>query len=217
MAYFRRRRCASRSWEQLDGRGRSVLEQAVARGYDVLGLARDPDAIRVRDRRVEVRRANVLDADTFVEAIAGADALISTLGTGASRAETELYSRGAANELAAMAANGIGTLAVIAAAPVGARHEQPLMERRIAMPILDRLFGFYEDMRRMEATLRASDVAWISLRPPRLVAKAATMAYRMDTKPLPKGRKLTYADLARALLDAVADPLRHRQAWYVAN
>jgi putative NADH-flavin reductase len=38
-----------------------------------------------------------------------------------------------------------------------------------SFPVLDRLFGGqYEDMRRMETILHASDVDWIALRPPRL-------------------------------------------------
>src|SRR5262249_29187167 len=104
------------------------------------------------------------------------------------------------------------------AAPVGPRDEQPFLDRRIAMPLLERFFGaLYADMRQMENALAASELNWVALRPPRLVAKPAQGAYRLDTKPLPKARTLTYADLATALLDSLARNDLIRRAAYVAN
>ena len=198
--------------------GKLVVEQALDRGFQVRALARNPDAIGVQNPALESVRVDVRDAEALSSAVAGCDALISTLGAGAARNATDLYSQGVANELQAMAANDIKTLEVVSAAPAGPRDEQPFPARRIMFPILWRLFGGqYEDMRRMEAILRASSVDWIALRPPRLVNKPATGAYRTDTKPLSGARRITYPDLAAALLDALArDDLRHR-AVYIAN
>lgn len=121
--------------------------------------------------------------------------------------------------LSAMGANGSSKLAVISAAPVGPRAEHPFLERRMLMPVLDRLFGAtYDDMRRMETLLQASDVDWVSLRAPRLVNKPATGHYRMQAdRPLPKARRITCSDLATALLDSLdREDLYHRAA-FVAN
>jgi nucleoside-diphosphate-sugar epimerase len=74
--------------------------------------------------------------------------VVSALGVGTSRARTRVYSEGIANVLEAMRSHGIGRLAVISAAPVGPRGEQPFLERRVVMPVLERLFACYEDMRR---------------------------------------------------------------------
>jgi putative NADH-flavin reductase len=167
-----------------------------------------------------LRSADARDPDAVTGAIGGAEAVVSALGTGSSRAATDVYSRGVANEVAAMHAHGIRRLAVISAAPAGPRAEQPFLERRVAMPLLERFFGgIYADMRRMEALLTEDrdDLAWVALRPPRLVAKPATGDYRIDTRPLPKARRLTYADLATALLDCLDHPDLHRRAAYVAN
>jgi NAD(P)H-binding len=90
--------------------------------------------------------------------------------------------------------------------------------QRIAMPLLDLFFGaIYADMRRMEAILNESDADWIALRPPRLVDKPATGAYRLDTQPLPKARTLTYPDLATALLDSLDREDLYGHSAYVAN
>jgi hypothetical protein len=118
-----------------------------------------------------------------------------------------------------MESNGAGKLAVISALPAGPWEEQPLLQRRIALPILTRFFGAsYDDMRRMETILQeTTDLDWISLRPPRLVNKPSKGAYRIDTRPLSKARAITYGDLAAALLDSLERQDLYRRAAYVAN
>jgi uncharacterized protein YbjT (DUF2867 family) len=84
--------------------------------------------------------------------------------------------------------------------------------------MLWRLFGAtYTDMARMEEILRRSGTSWISLRPPRLIDKPATGAYRIGLTPPPKGRSLRCADLAAALLDVIDQPEFFRTALYVSN
>lgn len=199
--------------------GLQVVEQALGRGHTVTALARRPQAIPVRSERLAAVAADVFDRATVAEHLAGADAVVSTLGVGSSRAPTTVYSTGIGNVLAAMGAHAVARLAVISAAPVGPRAGQPLLERRIAMPILDRLFGAtYADMRRMEHALAGSQVDWIALRPPRLVDKPAKGEYRIDAdQPLRKARSLTYADLATALLDCLGREDLYGRAAFVAN
>ncbi len=199
--------------------GRQVIEQGLARGHHVTALARRPEAVTVRDKNLVIARADVLGAGQLTAGLTGAEAVISTLGVGASRAPTVIYSQGITNALSAMAANGISHLAVISAAPVGPRDEQPFLQRRVAMPLLERVFGAsYDDMRRMEALLVNSEINWVSLRPPRLVNKPATGNYRLDAvRPLAKARSLTYADLAAALLDSLDRQDLYRRAVFVAN
>jgi putative NADH-flavin reductase len=199
--------------------GRQVVEQALARGHHVTALARRPDEIALRHARLSTVAADVSKLESLCDALTGSAAVISALGIGSSREPTAVYSEGVANVLRGMSAHQIDKLAVISAAPAGPRAEQPFLERRLAMPILDRIFGAtYEDMRRMEATLSQSNVSWVSLRPPRLVDKKAKGRYRIDpVKPLRRARSLTYSDLATALLDSLHRPDLHRRAVYVAN
>jgi putative NADH-flavin reductase len=132
---------------------------------------------------------------------------------------TVVYSEGIANVLHAMGAHGIRRLAVISAVPAGPRAEQPFLQRRVIIPILERVFGAsYDDMRRMEELLHGSDLDWVCLRPPRLVSKKPTGRYRLDaSRPLPKARSITYADLATALLDSLDRPDLYQRTAYVAN
>jgi hypothetical protein len=118
-----------------------------------------------------------------------------------------------------MQSNGTDKLAVISAVPAGPWAEQPMLQRRIALPLLQRIFGgTYDDMRLMEAILgETNGVDWISLRPPRLVDKRPKGTYRIDTRPLAKASAITCGDLATALLDSLTRPDLYRHAAYVAN
>jgi hypothetical protein len=118
-----------------------------------------------------------------------------------------------------MSANGIRRLVVISASPVGPRAEQPAAFRLVVLPILDRFFGgAYADLGRMETVLnRRDDLEWACLRPPRLLDRPARGAYRLDPKPLPRSRSLTYADLATALLDCAEGIEPQTGMLYIAH
>jgi len=198
--------------------GRIVVKDALARGHQVVAVARTDQVSEPDDHNLTNARADVRDAGALMHALVGTDAVISALGVGASRAGTDVYSTGVSNTLAAMKSNGAAKLAVISAVPAGPSAELPILQRRIAVPLLQRIFGFYDDMRRMEAILGdATEVDWISLRPPRLVNRRPRGTYRIDLHPLPKGRAITYGDLATALLDSLERQDLYRHAAYVAN
>lgn len=198
--------------------GLEVVKQGLQRGYEVRAITRRPNAVGMEHENLKIHAADVLDPVALAPALAGVDAIVSTLGIGTSRAATVVYSDGIRNIVKPMGRNGPKLVVVISATPVGPRAEHPFIDRRIVMPILESfLHATYEDMRRMEAVLQESDVDWISVRPPRLVNRAGTGAYRLSTEPLPRGRKITYADLGTALLDAIGRKNLYRKVAFVAN
>lgn len=197
--------------------GARVVNQAAKRGHHVVALARRPN--QVAGERVRPLAADALDRDAVRLALAECEAVISVLGVGTSRKPTTLYSEGVRNVLDAMDAHQISRLAVVSAAPVGPRDVHPLLQRRVVLPLLDLAFGeTYKDMERMEAALRASTVNWVSLRPPRLIAKPERGRYSLRVDgPVAGGRSMRYGDLATALLDVVDDQALSRTAAYVAS
>lgn len=199
--------------------GRIVVRDALARKHQVIAVARTDEVSAPDDDHLINARADVRDPDALMRALEGANAVISTLGVGTSRAPTDVYSTGIRNALGAMQSTGATKLAVISAVPAGPWAEQPMLQRRIALPILQRIFGAtYDDMRRMEAILReTTEVDWIAIRPPRLVDKRPNDAYRIDARPLAHAGAITYADLATALLDSLTRQDLYRRAAYVAN
>src|ERR1700744_5259765 len=173
--------------------GRHVVSQALGRGHQVVAIARRPEQVDVpagRERLI-VTAADAHDAAALRHAVDGSEAIVSTLGAAAGRRPTDVYAAGISNLLGVIDGGRIRRLAVISAAPVGPRDEQPTIFRHLVLPILDRLFGgAYADMGRMERALQArDDLEWACLRPPRLVAKPAA-GYRIGSRPLPRTRSL---------------------------
>jgi putative NADH-flavin reductase len=199
--------------------GRQVVRQALDRGHEVVAVARSPEKLNVAGDRLTVAAADVHDADALARAVVGADAIVTTYGAAAGRQPTDVYSAGITNVLAAMESGGVRRLAAISASPAGPRDGQPAALRLLVLPILERLFGgAYADLRRMETVLaRRDDLEWACLRPPRLLDRPATGAYRLDRKPLPRSRSLTYPDLATALLDCADGTESRAGMLYVAN
>jgi putative NADH-flavin reductase len=72
-------------------------------------------------------------------------------------------------------------------------------------------------MRLMERILVDSHVEWTVLRPPYLTDRAAKGRYRLAVDgPIKRATSISRADLATALLDAIADDRLSRRAIAVA-
>jgi putative NADH-flavin reductase len=154
-----------------------------------------------------VLRGDVLDGGTLAAAMAGHEAVVSTIGV-TSRGPTTLYSDGMPNIIAAMRATGVGRLVAVSAAPLGIDEGDTLPSRLLMKPLLLALFKEpYADMARMEEEIRASGLAWTIVRPPRLTDKAATGRYRTAlNRSVRRGYLISRADLAGAILTLLDDP-----------
>lgn len=195
------------------GTGTEFLRAALAAGNSVCAVARDPSKVEIGHERLRTVRGDVLDAPSIKDSIQGADAVVSALGVDSGTAPTTVYSTGVGNILCAMADMGVQRFIGISALPVTPRDEVGTIQRRLVFPILYRFFGeSYADMARMEQQLRASNIAWTVLRPPRLTNGPATGRYRTAINgPLRRAGKISRADLAQAMLHALDEP-QARQA-----
>jgi uncharacterized protein YbjT (DUF2867 family) len=62
------------------GTGRLVVEQALAAGHTVTALVRSPEKLTISDSRLRVITGSATDPRDVARALAGADAVINTLG-----------------------------------------------------------------------------------------------------------------------------------------
>ena len=86
-------------------------------GHEVIAVARTHEPLETEGHNLTKARADVRDPDALTRALDGANAVVSALGVGTSRAPTDVYSTGVRNTLAAMRSNGATKLAVISAVP----------------------------------------------------------------------------------------------------
>ncbi|MFD0145929.1 MULTISPECIES: NAD(P)-dependent oxidoreductase [unclassified Streptomyces] len=199
------------------GVGREIVRQALTEGHDVTAVVRDPARFAVTGERLEVYRADLSDPESLRAAVAGKDAVLSGLGA-RTRADAGVAAKLTRSVLAAMDAEGVRRLVVVSAAPLGPVPDGQSVIEKAVLPIINTLYkDIYADLRVMEGELAASATEWTSVRPPKLTDKPVTGRYRTVVGGTPpRGRTLARADVAHAMLAALADPATVKQAVGVA-
>ncbi|GGN85529.1 hypothetical protein GCM10010112_66030 [Actinoplanes lobatus] len=188
--------------------GRLLTGQALEKGHQVTAVTRRPDVFPLRHDGLEVFGADVLDPAAVDAAVMRADAVLSTLGVPAGRKPIHTYSRGAANIVAAMRRHGLRRLVVVSSSGVDPHpySDGGFLFNRVLMPYVTRVLGktMYDDMRRMEALVRASDVDWTILRPSGLYHLDSATEYAV-VEGHADGRFTARVDLAAGMLAMLTD------------
>ena len=211
------------------GIGRHLLDQALATGHDVTAVVRNPNRVPEVARTVRADLAAPDDA-AIESALQGADAVLSSLGP-RSKSDIGIASRGTRTMLNAMNATGVGRIVVVSAAPVGTvpsagrptppKHDpgDGFFMRHLASPLVKMAFRKpYADLAVMEDVLRASDLDWTVIRPPRLTDKPPTGKYRIAYgQSVRGGLTISRADVAHLMLDVLSRPEAIKQAVGIAN
>jgi len=190
------------------GTGRVLTAQALAAGHDVTAVTRHPEAFALAHQRLRVVAGDAMDAAAVSSAIAGQDAVLSTLGVPFGKDPITIYSVGAANIVAGMTENGVRRLACVSSSAVDP-HDDPAegwLFNRVLQPYVVNGIGktTYDDMRAMEATVAASGLDWTIVRPSGLFAAPAVSDYRVSATEHLSGRYTSRADLADFLLRLAA-------------
>jgi uncharacterized protein YbjT (DUF2867 family) len=149
--------------------GRLLTRQALDAGHTAVAVTRRPDDFPIAHPALTVAGADVHDAAALVDIVAGADAVLSTLGVTFTREPVNTYSDGTRNIVAAMQAVGARRLAVVSSAALEHYPERTgtPFAMRLVEPIITRTIGktVYDDMRRMETIVRDSGLDWTIVRP----------------------------------------------------
>jgi putative NADH-flavin reductase len=182
--------------------GRQLTAQALAAGHEVVAVARRADAIAPRPGLIRVT-ADVTEPASLDAAIAGGDAVLSVLGAPPSRKPISVYSQGVTAIGAAMRRQGVKRLLAVSSSVLDPRWRpsgehffnyvlDPLVNRRVARTA-------HEDMRRMEALLRAGDLQWTIVRPAGLFSHPRVTDYEV-AEDVADGLFTARSDLAAAML-----------------
>jgi putative NADH-flavin reductase len=183
--------------------GRLLSQLALDEGHDVVAFTRHPGTFPIEHRHLEVAAGDVHDAAAVELAVDGADAVVSALGVPFAKAPITAYSEGAANIIAGMHAAGIKRLLCVSSSAIGP-HPEPLgglIFEKIMQPYVVNKLGktLYDDMRRMEAIVSVTDLAWTIVRPSGLFEAPAVSSYSVAIDHI--GYRYTArADLADCLL-----------------
>jgi len=177
--------------------GRLVVEQALAAGHDVTALARSPEKLAVRSSSLRLVAGQATDAGDVARAMAGVDAVISTLGGGGSvildstRAIVEAAHRTGVTRVVLMSS----FLAEVARFAAPARL---LIKLTRGSAIDDKLAG--------EKLLRQSDLDWTIAYPSRLTDGPVTGSVRVQAEGAKRRitESISREDVARWLVEAAS-------------
>jgi putative NADH-flavin reductase len=194
------------------GIGTQLVRQGIARGHSMTAITRRPV-----DLGCDVVVAELDDAAAIAAAVAGRDAVLSALGirvlelrarrTRDRAARSTVQADGARAQVTAMRATGVRRLVSVDAAGRVADEGDGALTRVLVKPLLQRVLreGF-EDLAEAERVLRASELDWTLIAPPRLT-DGPHRPYRTVLDVNVRGaRTLSRADVADAMFRALEEP-----------
>ncbi|MEA2645264.1 MAG: hypothetical protein QOE92_347 [Chloroflexota bacterium] len=188
------------------GTGQQLVRQALAAGNDVTALVRNPAKLSLEDPYLVIRVGSVMDSAAVDEAVAGQDAVLSTLGVNDPREllRASLMADCMAAVIPAMERHHVDRVIVLSALGVGASAP-------MAPPLLRIVFGtalrqVARDKAAAEAALRASNLNWTTVYAPPLGNGQATGQYQAGEHLRVRGLgKVSRADLAGFMLAQIDD------------
>lgn len=197
--------------------GRRVVAKALATGFAVRALVRDPSRLHSESPQLTVVVGDVLDASAVTETITGADAVISVFGQVKGSPHT-LQTEGTRNIVNAMKVAGITRLISLSGGALPDPHDRPKVPdhiirwllKRISPQVLDDAVGHLD-------VLEASDLDWTVVRGPRLLHKPGRGRYRVGWVGVDASTKISYDDLADFVVTQVDDLAHVRQLPFVSD
>lgn len=197
--------------------GQHFLTQALAKGYEVKALVRQPSKITTKHKALEIIQGDVLSAEKVSETIAGCDVVVSLFGQ-VKGSPAWVQSEGTAHIVAAMKQHGLGRIISLSGGglPYPEKDQPKFADKlirgimRLAVPQILR------DAARHHEVLRDSGLAWTIVRAPRLTQEAARGQYRVGWVGVNASTSIGRADLATFILSLVEDTQYDGQMPFVS-
>ena len=200
--------------------GQLVTKQALDEGHLVTAVTRHPEAFPLRHEHLRVMRGDVYDLTSVEQAVAGQDAVLSSLGVPYSRKPITVYSQGIAHIVRAMQRYGVRRLVCVSSSATGTNHDTGggFIFDKVMQPIIISTIGqtTYADMRRMETLVERSGLDWTIIRPSGLFETPTVTDYQMAEEHL-RARFTSRADLADCMLHQLTDDRYLRKVVAVAT
>jgi putative NADH-flavin reductase len=186
--------------------GRRVLDRALAAGYDVRALVRDPAKLAVSSDHLTVITGDVRDAAAVAETVRGADAVLSVFGQVKGSPPT-VQTDGTRVIVEAMRAAGVSRIVTLSGGGLrDEAHDRPKAADRVIRFLLKTLSGqVLADAEGHLEVLRSSNTDWTVVRGPRLTEKPGVGSYRVGWVGVNASTQISRDDLADFILTQVDD------------
>lgn len=189
--------------------GREVVRVLTAREHAVRAVVRRQPSPRLADG-AEVTIADARHQAQVRAAIAGADAVVNAIGAGTLR-RNDVESSTTAIAIAATRGAGVKRYIAMSAGMVALDW---LLFRYVLRPLIFR--NIVAEHLRVEQLVRASDLEWTIVRPPRL-ANGPAKGYVASLEPQARSFATPRSDVAAFIADVIEQRAYVRQAVFVAS
>jgi putative NADH-flavin reductase len=182
----------------------------------VTALVRAPEKLGDLAGRVRVVAGDVLDGGIVSDAVDGQDAVLVALSAAHRKRAPAVNALGTLNVIRSMQRYAVRRLIVLSASGTqpGRDPNLPWIFDRVVKPVL--LSPAYDDLRRMETSVRQSELDWTIVRVSGTLNDGpARGTYRAEPGySLPGGRRIARADVAEYMLDQLTlqDEIGHAVA-----
>jgi putative NADH-flavin reductase len=196
--------------------GRLVVAELLRRGHDVTVLVRDPSKLGELAGRVRVVQGDARDRRALTELVAGAGAVMSTLGPVGK--DPTLHREVAPVLVDAMREAGVRRFVAVSGAGIDVPGDRKRRRDQLMSKLIQRFGGEAVKDKPLEyQTWAASDLDWTFVRAPVLRDGPRTARVEHHAHENPRRMTLRRADLAGFLVDVVEQGSYSRLAPFVAN
>jgi len=167
--------------------GKVLLEKALANGYQVITLVRDPEKLGDYKERVEYVSGDASQSDKLEKTVVGADVVVSTLPPIDNGKEPEKSAKVMEELVAILEKYSIKRfIHLVGAVHGGGTNENWTLGRRLLKMYLNIVCKPVLIAKQMEwEVLRKSDLDWTLVRPPRITKEKPIGYLAADEKNLP--------------------------------
>ncbi len=197
--------------------GQHLVDQALERGDEVTAFVRDPSKLTTQQhKRLKVVQGDVLDPKDVEQAVAGTDAVLSTIGH-TKTSSKDVLAEGIKNIIAAMNKHGVRRLVSLTGAGVRDPKDEPKLVDRIIGWLLKLLQKeLLEDAIEQARMVKESHLDWVIVRAPVLTEGEKKGEYRIGYVGKESGTTLSRADVADFMLKQTTDDTYLHQAPLVS-
>lgn len=197
--------------------GKQFLAGALAEGYTVKALVRDPQKLDMSDAKLTVVEGDVLNEQDVNRTVADTDIVVSLFGH-VKGSQEWLQTNGTKNIVAAMKIHEVNRIISLSGGglPFPEKDEPKFADKLIRTIMKLVVPKVLNDAIRHHEVLEKSGVKWTIVRAPRLTNDPKKGAYRVGWVGVNAGTKISRGDLANFILTQVEDERFNYQMPFVS-
>jgi putative NADH-flavin reductase len=198
--------------------GQLFMERALAKGYYIKALVRNPAKLKAASERLEIITGDVLNEADVEKTVSGTNVVVSLFGHVKGSPEW-LQTNGTRHIVSAMKTHGVDRIVSLSGGglPFPEKDQPKLPDRLIRTIMKIAVPKVLNDAIRHHRVLQESGFKWVIVRGPRLTNDPPKGRYRVGWVGVNASTKISRADLADFILTQVEDERFTHQMPFVSD